>query len=181
MTNRDLHAGKNTFGQSAIPGFVPHCLSRVAIDEKARDRMLPRRAAWVERKDASARREQIAGETERGDRFIVTQMMQQPEHDDEIFESRLVRGALVASRLVRVAEPQITWRWENADLALDDYLARHATTGPLVAQGDTILVERTCAAPQPRSSMRPAAGGRISVSIIRRRAPGPPRVSCRAR
>ena len=63
-------------------------------------------------------------------------------HMDEIFESRLVRGALVASRLVRVAEPQITWRWENADLALDDYLARHATTGLLVAQGDTILVER---------------------------------------
>ncbi len=26
--------------------------------------------------------------------------------------------------------------------ALDDYLARHATTGLLVAQGDTILVER---------------------------------------
>jgi hypothetical protein len=38
---------------------------------------------------------------------------------------------------VRVAEPQITWRSENADLALDDYLARHAMTGLLVAQGDT--------------------------------------------
>jgi hypothetical protein len=56
---------------------------------------------------------------------------------DEIFESRPVRRALVASRLVRVAEPQITWRSENADLALDDYLARHAMTGLLVAQGDT--------------------------------------------
>jgi CubicO group peptidase (beta-lactamase class C family) len=63
-------------------------------------------------------------------------------HMDEIFESRRVRQASVASRLVRVAEPCITWWGENADLTLDDYLARHATTGLLVAQGDTILVER---------------------------------------
>jgi len=63
-------------------------------------------------------------------------------HMDELFESRLVRKAPVASRLGRVAEPPITWRWQSIDLTLDDYLARRATTGLLVARGDTILVER---------------------------------------
>lgn len=63
-------------------------------------------------------------------------------HMDQLFKSRLVRKPPTASRLVRVAEPQITWRWQNTDLTLDDYLARHPTTGLLVAQDDRILVER---------------------------------------
>jgi CubicO group peptidase (beta-lactamase class C family) len=63
-------------------------------------------------------------------------------HLDEIFETRRVHKASTASRLVRVDEPSITWRWENAELTLDDYLARHPTTGLLVALGDRILVER---------------------------------------
>jgi CubicO group peptidase (beta-lactamase class C family) len=63
-------------------------------------------------------------------------------HLDEIFKSRRVHKAPTASRLVRVAEPSITWRYKGAELSLDDYLARNPTTGLLVAQGDTILVER---------------------------------------
>ena len=43
---------------------------------------------------------------------------------------------------MRVAEPGITWRFQDADLTLDDYLARTPTTGLLIARGDTILVER---------------------------------------
>jgi hypothetical protein len=41
-----------------------------------------------------------------------------------------------------MAEPRITWQFENVDLTLDDYLARNPTTGLLIARGDTILVER---------------------------------------
>ena len=63
-------------------------------------------------------------------------------HLDEIFKSRRVHKASTAARLVRVAEPPITWRYKGAELSLDDYLARNPTTGLLVAQGDTILVER---------------------------------------
>ena len=63
-------------------------------------------------------------------------------HLDEIFKSRRVHKAPTAARLVRVAEPPITWRYKGAELSLDDYLARNPTTGLLVAQGDTILVER---------------------------------------
>lgn len=63
-------------------------------------------------------------------------------HLDEIFRGRLVHKAPTPSRLVRVAEPPITWRFEGADRTLDDYLARTPTTGLLIAQGDTILVER---------------------------------------
>jgi hypothetical protein len=46
------------------------------------------------------------------------------------------------SRLVRVAEPRITWTSRAADLTLDDYLSRNPTTGLLIARGDTIFVER---------------------------------------
>jgi hypothetical protein len=63
-------------------------------------------------------------------------------HLDEIFQGRLIRRAPAPSRLVRVAEPRITWMFEGADLTLDDYLARNPTTGLLIARGDTILVER---------------------------------------
>ncbi len=63
-------------------------------------------------------------------------------HLDEIFPGRLIHKAPTPSRLVRVAEPRITWPLHGADLTLDDYLARNPTTGLLIARGDTILVER---------------------------------------
>ena len=63
-------------------------------------------------------------------------------HLDEIFRGRLIHKAPTPSRLVRVAEPRITWTFWGADLTLDDYLARNSTTGLLIARGDTILVER---------------------------------------
>jgi CubicO group peptidase (beta-lactamase class C family) len=63
-------------------------------------------------------------------------------HLDEIFPARLVHKAPAPSRLARVAEPPITWRFQGADLTLDDYLGRNPTTGLLIARGDTILVER---------------------------------------
>jgi CubicO group peptidase (beta-lactamase class C family) len=74
--------------------------------------------------------------------FEVPWLVGSHSHLDEIFESRLIRRAPVPSRLVRVAEPPITWRFEGRELSLDDYLARNPTTGLLIAQGDTILVER---------------------------------------
>jgi CubicO group peptidase (beta-lactamase class C family) len=63
-------------------------------------------------------------------------------HLDEIFPARLIYAAATPSRLVRVAEPRISWQFQGADLSLDDYLARNPTTGLLIARGDTILVER---------------------------------------
>jgi CubicO group peptidase (beta-lactamase class C family) len=63
-------------------------------------------------------------------------------HFDEIFPARLIRKAPTPSRLVRVAEPPITWQFEDAELTVDDYLARNPVTGLLIARGDTILVER---------------------------------------
>lgn len=62
---------------------------------------------------------------------------------DEIFPSRRVAKASAPSRLRRApAEPQIGFRFADAPRTLDDYLARHPTTGLLIARGDTILVER---------------------------------------
>lgn len=63
-------------------------------------------------------------------------------HFDEIFRGRLIHGAPTPSRLVRVAEPRITWTSAGGDLTLDDYLSRNPTTGLLIARGDTIFVER---------------------------------------
>ena len=63
-------------------------------------------------------------------------------HLDEIFRGRLIHKAPTPSRLVRVAEPHVSWAFEGADLTLDDYLSRNPTTGLLIARGDTILVER---------------------------------------
>ena len=63
-------------------------------------------------------------------------------HLDEIFPARSIRKAPTPSRLVRVVEPPITWRFEDAELTVDDYLARNPITGLLIARGDTILVER---------------------------------------
>jgi CubicO group peptidase (beta-lactamase class C family) len=63
-------------------------------------------------------------------------------HLDEIFRGRLIHKAPTPSRLVRVAEPPMTWTFRGADLTLDDYLSRNPTTGLLIARGDTIFVER---------------------------------------
>ncbi len=63
-------------------------------------------------------------------------------HFDEIFRGRLIHKATTPSRLVRVAEPRITWTSWGEGLTLDDYLARNPTTGLLIARGETILVER---------------------------------------
>jgi CubicO group peptidase (beta-lactamase class C family) len=79
---------------------------------------------------------------ESGTFFNVSWLVGSYSHLDEIFPGRLVHKAPAPSRLVRVAEPAITWRFKDTDLTLDDYLARNPTTGLLVARGDTILVER---------------------------------------
>jgi hypothetical protein len=65
---------------------------------------------------------------------------------DEIFESRRVHKPPTASRLVRVAEPPITWRRENSDLTLDDYLARHPTTGLLMPRATAFSSSATSTA-----------------------------------
>jgi len=80
-----------------------------------------------------------------GDRttfFRVGWLVGSHSHLDEIFPSRLAHKAPAPSRLVRVAEPPITWQYQARELTLDDYLARTPTTGLLIARGDTILVER---------------------------------------
>jgi Beta-lactamase len=62
---------------------------------------------------------------------------------DEIFRGRHIRKARPSSRLMRVAEPRITFTsFRGADLTLDDYLSRYPTTGLLIARGETIFVER---------------------------------------
>jgi CubicO group peptidase (beta-lactamase class C family) len=63
-------------------------------------------------------------------------------HLDEVFEGRLIHRAPTPSRLVRVAEPAIAWKFQGLELTLDDYVARNPTTGLLIARGNTILVER---------------------------------------
>ena len=63
-------------------------------------------------------------------------------HLDEIFRGRLIHKASMPSRLMRVAEPRLTWTFRGVDLTLDHYLARNPTTGLLIARDDTILVER---------------------------------------
>jgi CubicO group peptidase (beta-lactamase class C family) len=64
-------------------------------------------------------------------------------HLDEIFRGRLIHKAPTPSRLVRLAEPRITFlTFRGPDLTLDDYLSRYPTTGLLIARGNTILVER---------------------------------------
>jgi CubicO group peptidase (beta-lactamase class C family) len=76
--------------------------------------------------------------TSRGTRWQVGSF----SHLDEIFRGRLIHKVSTPSRLVRVAEPRITWTLRGTNLTLDDYLARNPTTGLLIARGDQILVER---------------------------------------
>jgi CubicO group peptidase (beta-lactamase class C family) len=64
-------------------------------------------------------------------------------HLDQVYEGRLVRQAATPSLLARAAaEPALRYEYEGQTLTLDDYLARNPATGLLVAQGETILVER---------------------------------------
>ena len=81
----------------------------------------------------------------KGDRatfWDIWSIVDSHSHLDEIFPGRLIHKAPAPSRLVRVAEPRITWTFQGADLTLDDYLTRNPTTGFLIARGDRILVER---------------------------------------
>src|SRR5262245_46477900 len=62
---------------------------------------------------------------------------------DQVFESHPVRRADAPSALRRApAETPIQYYYQGAAADLDLYLLRNPTTGVLVAQGDTILVER---------------------------------------
>ena len=72
----------------------------------------------------------------------VSSLVGRYSHLDEIFPARSIRKAPTPSHLVRVVEPPIFWRFEDAELTVDDYLARNPITRFLIARGDTILVER---------------------------------------
>jgi CubicO group peptidase (beta-lactamase class C family) len=75
--------------------------------------------------------------------FRVPFLVGSHSHLDQLFEGRLVRRAPATSPLARAAsEPTIRYDHEGQSFTLDDYLARHPTTGLLVARGDTILLER---------------------------------------
>jgi CubicO group peptidase (beta-lactamase class C family) len=64
-------------------------------------------------------------------------------HYDQLFDGRIVRRAPAPSRLRRAAaEPAVRYEYQGQARTLDDYLARNPATGLLIAQGDTILVER---------------------------------------
>ena len=64
-------------------------------------------------------------------------------HYDQLFEGRRVARASVPWKLTRAtAEPAVRYEHDGKTFTLDDYLARHPTTGLLIARGDTILVER---------------------------------------
>ena len=75
--------------------------------------------------------------------FRLPYLVGSHSHLDEIFESRVVRRAERPSALARATElPDITYTFQGATHTLDDYLARHPTTGLLIARDDTIFVER---------------------------------------
>ena len=64
-------------------------------------------------------------------------------HFDQVYEGRLVRRGTTPSTLARATvEPAVRYEYQGQTFTLEDYLARNPTTGLLVAQGDTILVER---------------------------------------
>jgi CubicO group peptidase (beta-lactamase class C family) len=80
-----------------------------------------------------------------GDRttyFRIPSLVGSHSHLDEVFEGRLIRKAPVPSRLERVVEPEILWKFQGLELTLDDYFARNPATGLLIARGDTVFVER---------------------------------------
>src|SRR5262249_20620982 len=62
---------------------------------------------------------------------------------DRIMSAQVVPRAATTSPLPRAAtEPAISYAFAGKRRDLDDYLAGHEATGLLIAQGDTILVER---------------------------------------
>ena len=81
-----------------------------------------------------------------GDRttfFTLPFLVGSHSHLDEVFEGRTVRRSATPSRLERAAaEPTVRYEYEGQPAGVDDYLARHLTTGLLIARGDTILLER---------------------------------------
>jgi CubicO group peptidase (beta-lactamase class C family) len=75
--------------------------------------------------------------------FRIPYLVGSLSHLDQVFEGRRVRRAAAPSALRRVAvEPAIRYQREGQTFTLDDYLARHPTTGLIIARDDTILVER---------------------------------------
>jgi CubicO group peptidase (beta-lactamase class C family) len=75
--------------------------------------------------------------------FTMPYLVGSHSHLDEIFEGRIVRRAATPSRLERAtAEPTVRYEYEGQPAGVDEYLARHLTTGLLIARGDTILLER---------------------------------------
>lgn len=64
-------------------------------------------------------------------------------HFDTLFPARTIAASGSPSRLRRAAEePDIRYTWAGEARTLDRYLDAHPVTGFLIAQGDTILVER---------------------------------------
>jgi CubicO group peptidase (beta-lactamase class C family) len=61
---------------------------------------------------------------------------------DRVWQGETIPKPPVASPLARAPEPEIAWEFQGTRRTLDDYLAAHPTTALLIAQGDTILVER---------------------------------------
>ena len=75
--------------------------------------------------------------------FRLRYLVGSHSHLDEIFEARVARRAARPSALARATSvPDITYTFQDQTRTLEDYLARHPTTGLLVARGETILVER---------------------------------------
>jgi len=75
--------------------------------------------------------------------FRLPYLVGSHSHLDEIFEARVVHRAARPSTLARATSvPDITYTFQGERRTLEDYLARHPTTGLLVARDDTILVER---------------------------------------
>jgi CubicO group peptidase (beta-lactamase class C family) len=84
-----------------------------------------------------------------GDGYPIAVFYRQPflvgafSHEDQLWERRVVRKPAAARPLARAPrEPALRYEYQGAVRTLDDYLARHPITGFLLAQGDTILVER---------------------------------------
>ena len=73
------------------------------------------------------------------DRFFVGLF----SHYDQIFESRVVRRAVMPSPINRVLpEPPVRYEYQGKVHTIDEYLAGNPATGLLIARGDAVLVER---------------------------------------
>jgi CubicO group peptidase (beta-lactamase class C family) len=75
--------------------------------------------------------------------FRLPYLVGSHSHLDEIFPAHVVRRPARSAPLARAAAvPAIQYTFEGSTRTLDDYLARHPTTGLLIARDDTIFVER---------------------------------------